>query len=114
MESLPWVGTGVLIMGAVGVVVERVTGLAGPATKVANWWHDRHLRKLRRKARYRAELRRIEQEEESARITELRAEVEWLRGEVRRLRSELAAARADTGPHTAVSRNLPRVPAQRR
>lgn len=108
-EHLPWVGSGVLVLGAVGVIVERVTGLAGPATKVANWWHEREVRELRREAKLRAERRRIEREEEEGKVAALRAEVEWLRSEVRRLRAEVRCTCVDTSPMRHPSIPVPRL-----
>lgn len=97
-EHLPWLGSGLLLLIAAGAIVERVTGLVGPATKVANWWAEREVRELRREARLRAERRRIEREEEEGKVAALRAEVEWLRTEVRRLRAEVRCTCVDTSP----------------
>ncbi len=112
-ESAPWLASGLLALAAAVYTVEKVTGLVGPATKVAAWWHEREVRKLRRAAKLRAEQRRIETEEETAKVAALRAEVDWLRQEVRRLRAEVRCTCVDTSP-LAVSRNTPRVPEPRR
>ncbi len=113
--SVPWLASGLLVLGAVGVVVERVTGLVGPATKVAVWWSDREVRKLRHEAALRAERRRIEREEEEGRVAALRAEVEWLRQEVSRLHALVRCTCVDTSPmgaarHPSMPVPLPRAP----
>lgn len=106
--SVPWLASGLLVLGAVGVVVERVTGLVGPATKVAVWWSDREVRKLRQEARLRAERRRLDSEDEEARVAALRAEVQWLRQEVARLHSLVRCTCTDTSPmRTAVHPSQP-------
>lgn len=99
---LAWLVVG----GAVLAAVERAFALSGPITKVWEWWQGRELAKLKREAAVRAERRRIEQEEESAVVASLRAEVAWLRAEVARLREQ-------TAPMLA-TRNQPRVPVPRR
>jgi hypothetical protein len=100
-QGVPWIATGLLVLGAVGVLVERVTGLVGPATKVATWWADREVRELRREARLRAERRRLDREEEEGRLAALRAEVEWLRQEVHRLHALVRCTCVDTSPMRA-------------
>lgn len=112
-EGVPWLATGLLVMGAVGVIVERVTGLAGPATKVAVWWADREVRELRRDARLRAERRRLDSEDEEARVAALRAEVEWLRQEVRRLHTLVRCTCTDTNPMRAAHHPSQPVPLPR-
>jgi hypothetical protein len=106
-----WVSAVLLGLGVLGYATERFTGLAGPATRLVTIWRDRELRKLRREALLRAERRRIEQEEESARFSALRDEVQWLRAEVARLRSHQCGP--DTAPMCS-SRNPARVPVPRR
>lgn len=112
-ESVPWLATGLLVLGAVGVLVERVTGLAGPATKVAAWWADREVRELRREAALRAERRRLDREEEEGRVAALRAEVEWLRQEVRRLHTLVRCTCTDTNPMRAAHHPSQPVPLPR-
>jgi len=111
--SVPWLASGLLALGAVGVVVERVTGLVGPATKVAKWWGDREVRQLRHEAALRAERRRIEREEEEGRVTALRAEVDWLRQEVRRLHALVRCTCVDTAPLRAARHPSQPVPLPR-
>lgn len=112
-EGAPWLASGLLALVAVVYAAEKLTGLAGPVTKLAAAWHDREVRRLRREAKVRAERRRIEREEEEGKVAALRAEVEWLREEVRRLRAEVRCTCVDTSPLRA-ARNTPRVPEPRR
>lgn len=107
-EGVPWAATGVIATAVASYALERLTGLAGPVSRAANWWRERELRKLRWEVRLRAERRRIEQEEEGARLAALREEVAWLKAEVARLRTMVCTC---VEPPT---RNLPRVPAPRR
>jgi hypothetical protein len=113
----PWLVTALVILGAVGYATERATGLVGPITKLLAAWRDRELRKLRREALIRAERRRIEQEEESARLSALREEVQWLRAEVARLLAHQCTPDSTGAPRTSAipaARNPARVPVPRR
>lgn len=80
-----------LVIGVALYVAERVFALSGPITKLVRWWQSRELSKLRREAEVRAERRRIQAQEESAvmadlrrQIADLTAEMGELRGRVRR------------------------------
>ncbi len=112
-QGMPWLVSGIVILTAVSYGAEKLTGLAGPLTKATAHWNSRQLRKLRRAAVLRAEARRIEQEEEGARLSALRVEVEWLRDEVARLIATHRCTCTDTAPMRA-ARNTPRVPEPRR
>lgn len=111
-EGSPLLLAGLVIIGAVLALVERVFALSGPITKVANWWQGRELAKLKREALLRAERRRIAEEEEGARFATLRAEVDWLRAELERVRGTCCShctQEPDTAPMPR-TRNPPRLP----
>jgi hypothetical protein len=91
-RGVPWVAGGVLTLGFLSWVVERIAGLSGPATALHRAWSDRELRALRREAHLRAERRRITAEEESAVIADLRDQVADLATEIARLRAAVRAA----------------------
>lgn len=104
-----------LLVAAGGTLaaVERLFALSGPITKLAAWWQGRELARLKREALVRAERRRIDAEERSAREAALTDEVEWLREELRRARGE-GRHRAEEEPETKPSRNVARPPVPRR
>lgn len=74
-RDVPWLAAGILGLGAASWVVERIAGLTGPVTTLHRAWADRELRRLRREALLRAERRRLDTEEESAVMADLRAQV---------------------------------------
>lgn len=96
--------------GGVLATVERVFALSGPITKVAAWWQGRELARLKREALLRAERRRIEDEDRSAREAHLMDENRWLREELRRARG----GSYDMGPDTSPARNRARPQVPRR
>src|SRR4051812_11828670 len=92
--DVPWLAAAVLGLGALSWAVETVAGLRGPITTLRRAWADRELRKLRREALIRAERRRIDAEEDSAVMVDLREQVAHLAEEVTRLRATVRAAAA--------------------
>lgn len=86
-QGSPFLFFAILVLGALLYAVEKLAGLSGPASALVRWWQGRELTKLRREAELRAERRRIQLEEESALMADLRAQVAELTREVGRLRS---------------------------
>jgi hypothetical protein len=100
-EGVPWLAGTALALGATSWAVEKVAGLTGPATTIVRLWTERDLRRLRREALLRAERRRLDTEEESAVMADLRAQIAHLSDEVGRLR---ATVRRAEDHHRAVHR----------
>jgi hypothetical protein len=114
-QGSPLLLAALVIVGAVLATVERVFALSGPVTKLAAWWSGRELARLRREALLRAERRRIELEERSAREAELAEENTWLRAQLARARAGQPTELPDpTTPIPGRSRNPARVPTPRR
>lgn len=77
-----------VILGAVLYAAERILALSGPMSGLVRWWQNRELAKLKREAELRAERRRIQMEEESALLRDLRGQLAELETNVGRLREE--------------------------
>lgn len=78
-----------VVIAAALYTAERLFALSGPATKLVRWWQGRELAKLRREAELRAERRRIQAEEESAVMADLRQQLADLSAEVAGLRARV-------------------------
>lgn len=81
-------------LGGLLYAAERLLALSGPITKVINAWHSRELAQLRREALLRAERRRLQLEEESEVMADLRGQLRDLTVEVGRLRSVVRSSEA--------------------
>lgn len=87
-EGSPWLLAFLVVGGFLSYAVERLCAAAGPATRLLRAWRDRELRELRREALVRAERRRIDREDATAREAELLDEVAHLRRQVHALTAE--------------------------
>jgi hypothetical protein len=93
-QGSPFLLLVLVVLGALLYAAERVFALSGPITKLVCWWQGRALAKLRREAELRAEQRRIQREEETAVMADLRGQLADLSAEVARLRSVVRASEA--------------------
>lgn len=94
LKGSPVLLAALIIATAALYALERLLALTGPATKLARYWQGRELARLRREAAVRAERRRLQREEESAVMADLRAQVAELTTEVARLRGVVRASEA--------------------
>lgn len=94
VKGIPALAVTLAVLGAVLYAAERVFALSGPVSKLVAWWNDRELARLRREAIIRAERRRLQQEEESAVMSDLRIQLRDLTTEVARLRSAVRTSEA--------------------
>jgi hypothetical protein len=85
-QGSPFLLLCLVVGGALLYAAERIFALSGPMSGLVRWWQNRELSKLKREAELRAERRRIQLEEESAVMADLRAQVAELSAEVARLR----------------------------
>jgi hypothetical protein len=83
-----------VVVAAAIYAAERLLALSGPMSKLVKWWQGRELARLRREATVRAERRRLQMEEESAVMADLRSQVRELTVEVGRLRSVVRSSEA--------------------
>jgi hypothetical protein len=81
-EGSPLLLAFLTVGGFLSYAVERLCGSNGPATRLLHAWRDRELRELRREALLRAERRRIDRDEATAREAEQLAELTHLRRRV--------------------------------
>jgi hypothetical protein len=93
-KDFPVLLAALITVGGILYAAERLFALSGPLSKLVNAWRGRELTRLRREALLRAERRRLQMEEESAVIANLRAEVADLSAEVARLRGAVREAEA--------------------
>lgn len=93
-QGSPFLLLALVVLGALLYAAEKVLALSGPMSGLVRWWQNRELSKLRREAELRAERRRIQMEEESALMGDLRAQVAELTREVARLRSVVRSGEA--------------------
>jgi hypothetical protein len=93
-RGTPALALALAVLAAVLYLVERVFALSGPMSKLLRWWSGRELARLRREAELRAERRRIQMEEDSAVMADLRHQVRELTTEVARLRSVVRSSEA--------------------
>jgi hypothetical protein len=91
-KDFPVLLVALVVVGGALYAAERLFALSGPLTKLAAAWRNRELARLRREALIRAERRRLQMEEESAVMANLRAEVAELSAEVARLRGAVRDA----------------------
>jgi hypothetical protein len=92
--DFPVLAAALVILGGLLYLAERLFALSGPMSKLVGTWRNRELARLRRDALLRAEKRRLQMEEESAVMADLRAQVRELTAEVVRLRSVVRASEA--------------------
>jgi hypothetical protein len=92
--DFPVLVAALVVVGGLLYLAERLFALSGPMSKLVSAWRNRELARLRRDALVRAEKRRLQMEEESAVMADLRAQVQELTGEVARLRSVVRASEA--------------------
>jgi hypothetical protein len=93
-QGSPFLLLCLVVGGALLYGAERVFALSGPMSGLVRWWQNRELAKLKREAELRAERRRIQMEEESAVIADLRGQLAALSAEVARLRGAVRDAEA--------------------
>jgi hypothetical protein len=93
-KGAPALALALAILSAVLYAAERVFALSGPMSKLVRWWRGRELGRLRREAELRAEQRRIQREEETAVMADLRTQVDELMREVGRLRTVVRSSEA--------------------
>jgi pimeloyl-ACP methyl ester carboxylesterase len=92
--DFPVLVAALVVIGGLLYLAERLFALSGPMSRLVRSWRNRELARLRRDALIRAEKRRLQMEEESAVMADLRAQVRELTGEVARLRSVVRASEA--------------------
>lgn len=92
--DFPVLVVALVIVGGLLYLAERLFALSGPMSGLVNAWRNRELARLRRDALIRAEKRRLQMEEESAIMADLRGQVRELTAEVVRLRSVVRASEA--------------------
>lgn len=94
VRGVPGLAITLAAVSAVLYGAERLFALSGPITKLVAAWHGRELARLRREAVVRAEKRRLQMEEESATLADLRDQLRGLTQEVARLRSVVRSSEA--------------------